>query len=398
MPIAAMLLFGTIFILANPDYLDTTTSLFSRLFETLGEWLRDWVPTGPEMLVWLATAWAVIGLWLATAWAVIGLLRPLLRRSIAAPEEDESRRTPEDDAAKSAGIAKGVEAAGVQPAPHYAAIRNTLISVIVLFAVYLFFEFKRLWFGNFPEGFGYSSFAHEGAAWLTLALAVATAVLSAMFRGSVQSDPRVGGLRRLAWLWSIENLLLAASVYNRLHIYIGFNGMTRMRVVGLLGISAVLGGFVVVVWKIARRRGFLWLVQRQLWVLALAVFVGVALPVDYLVHRYNVARIMEGDSAPSVQISEHPIDADGLLALLPLVDCPDETVRQGILARLADAESDAKTRAVLCQRDGWTKFQLSDRLLLYTLREHSAAWAAFSDPARRAQAWLRFKKYAYQWY
>ena len=44
---SAVLLFGTIFILANPDYLNTTTSFFSRLFETLGEWLRDWVPTGP---------------------------------------------------------------------------------------------------------------------------------------------------------------------------------------------------------------------------------------------------------------------------------------------------------------------------------------------------------------
>ena len=89
----------------------------------------------------------------------------------------------------------------------------------------------------------------------------------------------------------------AAAVYNRLFIYIDFNGMTRMRVVGLLGISAVLGGFVLVVWKILRQRGFFWLMQRQLWVLALMVFLGAVLPVDLLVHRYNVSRIMAGDSA-----------------------------------------------------------------------------------------------------
>ena len=55
---------------------------------------------------------------------------------------------------------------------YYAAVRNTLACVIGLFAVYLAFEFATLWFREFPKGFYYSGYAHQGAAWLTAALAL----------------------------------------------------------------------------------------------------------------------------------------------------------------------------------------------------------------------------------
>ncbi len=100
-----------------------------------------------------------------------------------------------------------------------------------------------LWGREFPRGFHYSGYAHEGAAWLTLALAMATAGLSLVFAGRTLADPRLAVLRRWGNVWAIQNLLLAVAVYHRLHIYIGFNGMTRMRTVGIFGISCVVAGF-----------------------------------------------------------------------------------------------------------------------------------------------------------
>ena len=90
---------------------------------------------------------------------------------------------------------------------------------------------------------------------------------------------------------------MALAVYHRMHIYINFNGMTRMRTVGLLGITAVVIGFVLVVWKIVHGRGFVWLINRQLWTLAAAIFLYAVLPVDWLVHTYNVRRILRGELA-----------------------------------------------------------------------------------------------------
>jgi hypothetical protein len=117
-------------------------------------------------------------------------------------------------------------------------------------------------------------------------------------------------------------------------IYVDFNGMTRMRVVGFLGISAVVGGFVLVLLKIVQRQKSIRLIRRQVWVLAFAIYLYIVLPVDILVHRYNVKRIMAGSPEPCVQISEHPISIDAITQLLRLLDCEYPIIVDGVQATL----------------------------------------------------------------
>ncbi|HEV3022766.1 MAG TPA: DUF4153 domain-containing protein, partial [Pirellulales bacterium] len=286
----------------------------------------------------------------------------------------------------------------IGPSKLYAAFRNTLAAVIALFAVYLVFEFRTLWFREFPKGFYYSGYAHEGAAWLTFALALATLVLSLVFRGGVLTDPRLPRLRRLAWIWSAENFILAVAVYHRLAIYIGFNGMGPMRIVGWYGISTVVVGFALVLWKIGRGRGLGWLLRRQLWTLALAVYLFVLTPVDAVVVECNVRRILAGDSAPSVQISVHPTSNDGALLLLPLLETDDATIREGVRAMLAQREDDAEAAAERRESLGWTSYQISESVVLERLRAERHRWTDYGDPQRRDAALKRFHEYAYQWY
>jgi hypothetical protein len=193
-------------------------------------------------------------------------------------------------------------------------------------------------------------------------------------------------------------LLLGLAVYHRMSIYIDFNGMTRMRTVGLLGISAVVVGFVLVVWKSAHGRSFVWLINRQLWTLATAIFLYAVLPVDFLVHSYNVRRILAGDLAPSVQISVHPIDSGGILALPPLLQCEDEAIREGIRALLAERALAAEAVELRRAGENWTSFQLADRLLVELLRGLATEWSAYKDSGKREAALQRYRDYAYQWY
>ena len=371
MPLAALVAFGLLFIVANPDLLEEFGHTMDWLLTTIRQWIIDLVPSWREALFWAGVAWITIG-----------LLRPVSVRLLA--------------------TAPGRESVGANAppadAPLYVPFRNTLLTVIALFAVYLVFEFNTLWFRKFPPGFYYSGYAHEGAAWLTVALALATVVLSLIFRGAVLRDTRLRRLRRLAWGWALENVVLAAAVYHRLLIYVGFNGMTRMRTVGFFGISCVLVGFILVVWKIIRQRDFLWLLRRQLWALGLFVYLYGLTPVDCLAHPYNVRRIMTGDSAPSVQISVHPINSEGILSLLPLVDCPDSIVRAGVVAMLADRHDEAERLARNRQGQGWTAYQLSDQLLLEHLRLHQSKWVPYLDRAKRREARTKFYNYAFQWY
>ncbi|MDA1050876.1 MAG: DUF4173 domain-containing protein [Planctomycetota bacterium] len=370
LPAVTVLVFGGIFILANPDLATAFGEGFDWFVNNLRDWLFDRLPTPLELLFWGVVAWVTIG-----------LLRPVIQAA-AGDEKD------------GIVLAKAVG----EPAPLYSPFRNTLVMVIGLFAVYLIFEFATLWFREFSVGFHYSGYAHEGAAWLTVALALATVILSLVFRGSVLCDPRLPQLRKLAWAWSLENVLLAFAVYNRLFIYVGFNGMTRMRIVGLFGITAVLVGFVVVLVKIARNRSFLWLIRRQLWTLSIAVYVFALTPLDTIVVSYNVRRILDGDLAPSVQCSVHPISSEGVVLLLPLMQSSDDIIREGIAAMLAEREELAEDRASRQQREGWTSYQVSDAWALKELRASRNAWASYHDLDKRTQALEAFHEYAYQWY
>ena len=368
LPVGVGRLFGLIFVFANPNLTEMFSAGVDEFFARLRQWLAHF-------------SILEICFWIAVAWTTVGLLQPVMRGPVFEESLAVSEKSPP------------------AVAPLYPAFRNTLLTVVVLFALYLGFEFKTLWFRVFPSGFHYSGYAHEGAAWLTCALALATLLLSLIFRGVVLRDARLIGLRRLAWIWSAENFLLAAAVYNRLFIYIGFNGMTRMRTIGLFGISCVVVGFMLVLWKIARNRDFVWLLRRQLWTLALAVCLYSLTPVDTFVMQYNVRRILADDLAPSVQISVQPISSEGVLLLQPLVDSPHETIREGVRALLASRLDDAEKLAIIREQQGWTTFQISDQFVLRELRANRQRWSDYqTNDDHRAATLRRFHDYVYQWF
>ena len=375
LPLAAFVVFSLLFVLANPDLLAFCGERMRLALDVIRQWMLRFSPSAWEFVFWVAVLWMSVG-----------LLRPAVGRSLFSGRSDEAT-----------AAVDGVDASA--PSPLYAAFRNTLLTVIVLFAVYLIFEFKTLWFRVFPEGFYYSGYAHEGAAWLTVALALATAILSLVFQGRILQDPRLPTLRKLAWIWSLENILLAASVYHRLSIYIGFNGMTRMRMVAIFGMSAVVVGFILVVWKITCNRDFLWLMRRHLWTLALTVYVFALTPVDAIVTEYNVRRILSGDPSPSVQISVHPIGPEGVVLLEPLLGSDDPIIREGVRAMLAQRCEEAEALARRHREQGWTTYQIADEFVLKKLRIASDNWADYAtDPNRRNAALQHFHDYTYQWY
>ncbi len=375
LPAGALLVFGMIFTLANPDLFAAFSERAEFLLNQIHAWLVHF------------SFWEIY-FWIAVVWISLGLLRPSTSQTFVAPV---------------APVSPVASVTPVSPAESfmYPAYRNTLVTVIVLFAAYLAFEFKTLWLRVFPDGFYYSGYAHEGAAWLTLALALATLLLSVVFKGRVLRDPRVARLRRLAWIWSLQNFLLVAAVYHRLLIYSGFNGLTRMRMVGIFGISTVAVGFFLVLWKIAHNRDFAWLIRRHLWTLSIATYLFLLTPIDTIVVSYNVRRILAGDPAPSVQISVHPISSEGILLLRPLLHCDDETIREGVRAMLAQRDAAVESLALNRLDQGWTAHQLADEWVLTNLRASRPNWvsyAGFENRDKQLATLERFRKYAYQWY
>jgi hypothetical protein len=369
LPALAFLVFSALFVLANPDAVSFVGRQVEAFLTQASEWFIRMALRPTEPLFWMGVALVMAG-----------LLRPISRLS------------------SMPFFASAVADDKPAAAPLYSAFRNTLATAIGLFAIYLAYEFHTLWTRDFPEGFYYAGYAHEGAAWLTVALALATLILSVVFSGRVLNDPRLPRLRVLAWIWSLQNLLLSLSVYNRLFIYIDFNGMTRMRIVGLFGITVVVAGFLLVVWKIARGNDFPWLIHRQMWALAVAIYLFALTPVDGIAAFYNVRRILNGDLSASMQIGVHKLDLEGILALPPLLDSSTPEIRDGVAALIADRYLQLQIDHQRRQQAGWTAFQLSDQIALARFEAVRNKWKPYEDVTDRLAAIQRFYAFAYKWY
>ncbi len=367
-PAFVVMVFAGIFVLANPDLRETMEQWGEWVHSIAFDWMND-LDIG-EFLFWIFSGALLMGiLFPYLPQFHFGTISP----TVAQQHSKQRFAT-----------------------FFYPASRNTLMALVPLFAIYLIYEFVSLGRREFPPGFYYAGYAHEGAFWLTFALALATLTLSAIFSHSMRLDPRTDRLKPLAFAWSVENLLLAVAVYNRLAIYIDFNGMTRMRVIGILGVTAVVAGTLLVVIKIVRARNLNWLIQRQLWSMAIAGIVYTLLPVDWMVYGYNVAQIRSGNLAPSVQMMVHELNAEGILQVVRLMDCQDEEIREGAKA-LASRWQDIlqKRRAAY---SGWTHYQIADRDLLDRLTALENEFAEYRDPETRARRIDQCYKYVYQWY
>ncbi|MEO1525288.1 MAG: DUF4153 domain-containing protein [Planctomycetota bacterium] len=367
LPLAITGVFGGVFVLANPDLVQWVSARFT---ETI-DWTWQWVG---QLSAW-EIPFCILSLIVGA-----GLLYPVYgKMRIGGEDNTENDRVTAE-------------------APLYVPIRNTLFCLVLLFTIYLVFEFWTLWKRDFPDGFYYAGYAHQGAAWLTVALALATGLLSVIFSGATLNDHRIKVLKTLAWSWSALNFLLAIAVYNRLSIYVGYNGLTPMRIAGYFGITAVVAGFSLVVVKVAKCRGFWWLLRTQLTALLLTVVLFALFPVDFVAHQYNASRIKAGYLHPSVMIAVKPMDDLGYLTILDLVDCEDVTIREGVRAMIAE-------RQVMIEAETqnrpwhWTRFQAETDRLYEKMSERETTWARYrANPALREAIRSRFERYAMRWY
>lgn len=428
-PVGLLLVFGTIFVFANPDLQEKIQYYWKSLLDWIGQF-SDWIP-----------AFAQVCLWGGVAWIMLGVLRPrkimgsqefyeLLQGeayhdSFSAEEQGEVVRAelveatpgimdyvqkrlenPPTKLAASKSVSSSETSSEENPrAVFYYAYFNSLVSLILLFGVYLVFEFAKNWTRDFPEGFNYSQHMHKGALYLTLALALSTIVLCTIFQGKTLLDPRIKTLKRLGVIWTGLNFLLAVAVFNRLYIYIDLNGLSRLRIIGILGTIAVVLGLVMVVRMILLSKGMRWLVYRYTWSVLAVIFIGFVFPFSWYVSHHNVARVMEGDLAPSIFLFPHSLDSpEHYLASLPLLDSEDEVIREGARALFADywnrnvSSQFSEVKSLSSHPYQWTAFQYSRNLLKRALEERKDEIQPYLDNASQKEETIKtFRKYTNRW-
>lgn len=342
-PIAAVVVFAALFSAANPVFEQWMDDLWSSL------------AGGPSSISGLRVL-----LWIASAVLAALLLHPVLRE----PTLNERL-----------GPGHVLDATDVVPsAAARSTARNVLVAVNVLFLVYNALDATYLWAGRLPAGIGYTTYAHRGAMWLTVSLAVSTFLIGILFRGPMSLAPAARIARVLAYVWAAQNLVLAAGTLRRISLYVDHSGLTRQLILGVLGTLLVCAGLALIVTKLARRRTGLWLVRRELDALAIAAVAFVALPTEAISVRFNVARVEQGQYRPLLHLFKQPLTGEGAPALVPLLDHPNPVVRRGAAGLLRAQRN--KLAAAGDRSTSWTEWEWSRSAALGAIRRASPAMEA----------------------
>lgn len=315
-PVALVGVFVTIFAFANP--------LIARWLGSLG---RAVVLPDPARLA----------LWVSLALGAVLLLRPGIRRSTAVEAAESA------DWASDASLAIG---------------RNALVALNVVFLLFNTLDATYLWAGAPPPGVTEQAYAHQGAAWLTVALVVLTAVVGVLFRGALAHDPRARLPRILAYVWLGQGGVLALGTFRRIAIHVSTSGLSNIRILGIAGTALVAFSLVLIGTKLRRRFTFAWLLRRQLDALVVGLLAFSILPTHLVSAHVNASRILMHRYQPLVNVTEEAEEVESAAALLPLVGHDDERIRRGVAALLLNELELLRQRE---QRAGFRDTDLATR-------------------------------------
>lgn len=316
-PVALSVLFAGIFALANPLVAEWLGLLLDAL-------LGVGLPSIGRVFTWGLAS--ILG---------VALARPVVRLA--------TRSEAASDAIEATPIALLVA-------------RNTLGALNVLFLAYNMVDAVYLLGGRAPAGMTTQEYAHQGAFWLTVALAALTVVVGVLFRGALAHDARAKVPRLLAYAWMAQGLVLALGTYRRIAIHVASSGLSNLRIVGILGTTLVLVGVILVARKLFARRSLTWLIRRQLDAFAVVAVLYAVAPTHWIAAHVNVARISGGEYAPLIHMHAQSGEVESATVLLPLLDHPHPLVRRGVAAYL-DRERD-RLRRELRERVSWREHDL----------------------------------------
>lgn len=168
------------------------------------------------------------------------------------------------------------------------AIISLLLLNILLLAVngidvyYLWFNF------SYSPNTDLYTMIHEGADMLIVSVVLAIVVLLLFFRGNLNFYKNNTWLKRLAWLWIVQNIVLVVSVFLRDYYYIRELGLAYKRIGVLFFLALVLVGLITAAVKITQRKSAYYLFRVNTWAVVLLLVAASCINWDVFITRYNI--------------------------------------------------------------------------------------------------------------
>ncbi|WP_026351488.1 DUF4153 domain-containing protein [Hymenobacter aerophilus] len=368
-PLAVLVVFHFLFVLANPRY----AALAGQVFERLGDWLLALLPavSVPHLLFFL------VGLALTAGALVVVPLHYFQDQESRLGEFVRRQR----DRVASLGVRRpdfrALDRKALDLRKEYLAALAVFGLVNALLLVVNIIDIRWIWFGFVPApGFDLTQFVHEGTYVLIFSILVAMGIVLWFFRRNLNFyQPGLAALRWGATVWVVQNAVLAVSVGLRNYYYIQHTGLAYKRI-GVYGfLLLTFFGLITVLLKIWQRRSAFALVRLN----SLAAY-GLLLLLalgnwEIWIARYNLnARFQTLDL--------------GFLLEMPARVLPELAARQQVL--------DGMRRIIISPPGSYRETTAPPAAARALIQQRLQAWQRTYSRQRTWQSWTGAESVAYK--
>ncbi len=288
-PFVLGVFFFITYLLANKIFADFVNTIGTKLghFTNI---IISWVE--PQRLVFL-----LLGLWVCGGLLVRYIKAPM--EAIEAGKTNDLKRKRLQKSRLSPGLWMDVKRTvmGKQSTGNLALkyeYKAGVLSLIVLNMLLLFVngtDIIYLWMGfAYKPGFEWVGFVHEGAEMLVLSIVMAMLVTLFFFRGNLNFFRQKGWLKKIAFLWIVQNAFLALSVCVRNYFYVTHMGLAYKRIGLFVYVLLVLAGLLFILLKIKNRKTGYYLLRVNATVAFAVLVIASFVQWDVLIAKFNLSR------------------------------------------------------------------------------------------------------------
>lgn len=270
-PLAVLILFVVIFSFANPIFSRLTNEFFITIFDALSNFFKQF------SLDWIF--FMIFGVAVVFGVSINGNI------SLFADYDKNSSDFVIRKKRVRFAIIKRI---GLKEENKTAVIMMTLINLLLLLINAI--DVKWIWFDfRLSEGQTYSQLVHQGTYLLILSILISMGIIFYYFRKNQNFYAKNKKLKMAAYLWIIQNVVLAISVAIRNIRYIEQYGLTYKRIGVLFFLVMTCIGLIALFLKIKNKKSVFYVLKFNSWALYILLFIMAAFNWDIIVVRYNLS-------------------------------------------------------------------------------------------------------------
>lgn len=179
-----------------------------------------------------------------------------------------------------------------------------LVLLNVLLFAFNFTDFFYLGTGKLPEGIIYSEYLHQGVYMLIFSIVLAIAVLLYLFRGNQNFFKKNILLKKLAYVWLAQNLILVVLTLSKNSIYVLEFGLTHKRIGVYTYLTLTSIGLITSFIKVAAVKNNWFLFRKNAWAVYLVLVLASCVNWDRFIANHNLRFTREPDLEYLLSLSD----------------------------------------------------------------------------------------------